>query len=77
MLGDNRTNMSIITVVKHYDELTANELYRIKSLTETALQKNKKMIFSVEVTPKSEYSNYIKVLDYLKQGEAKKIAIVN
>ena len=46
-------------------------------MTETALQKNKKMIFSVEVTSKSEYSNYIKVLDYLKQGEAKKIAIVN
>tara|TARA_Y100001970_G_scaffold27945_1_gene34215 strand:- start:706 stop:1122 length:417 start_codon:yes stop_codon:yes gene_type:complete len=57
--------------------INSNELYRIKSLTETALQKNKKMIFSVEVTSKSEYSNYIKVLDYLKQGEAKKIAIVN
>ena len=57
--------------------INSNELYRIKSLTETALQKNKKMIFSVEVTSKSEYFNYIKVLDYLKQGEAKKIAIVN
>ena len=57
--------------------LNSNELYRIKSLTESQLIKNKKMIFSVEVTHKSEYSNYIKVLDYLKQGQAKKIAIVN
>ena len=57
--------------------LNSNELYRIKSLTESQLIKNKKMIFSVEVTNKSEYSNYIKVLDYLKQGQAKKIAIVN
>ena len=38
---------------------------------------NKQMIFSVEVTSKSEYFNYVKVLDYLKQGNAKKIAIVN
>ena len=53
--------------------LNSYELYRIKSITESQLIKNKKMIFSVEVTNKSEYSNYIKVLDYLKQGQAKKI----
>jgi biopolymer transport protein ExbD len=57
--------------------LNINELHRIKSLTEGQLIQNKKMIFSVEVTGKSEYSNYLKVLDYLKQGNAKKIAIVN
>ena len=57
--------------------LNANELYRITSLTEEQLIQNKQMIFSVEVTKKSDYSNYIKVLDYLKQGNAKKIAIVN
>ena len=32
MLGDYRRNMSILTVVKHYDELTTNELYRIIQL---------------------------------------------
>ena len=32
MLGDTRSNMSILTVVKHYDELTPNELYRIIQL---------------------------------------------
>ena len=57
--------------------LNANELYRIASLTEEQLIQNKQMIFSVMVTKKSEYSSYIKVLDYLKQGNAKKIAIVN
>ena len=57
--------------------LTVNELHRIKSLTEGQLIQNKQMIFSVDVTNKSEYSNYVKVLDYLKQGNAKKIAIVN
>ena len=51
--------------------LTVNELHRIKSLTEGQLIQNKQMIFSVDVTNKSEYSNYVKVLDYLKQGNAK------
>ena len=57
--------------------MNANQLYMIKSLAIAALQKNKNMIFTVEVTPKSEYVNYIKVLDYLKQANAKKIAIAN
>ena len=43
--------------------LTVNELHRIKSLTEGQLIQNKQMIFSVDVTNKSEYSNYVKVLD--------------
>ena len=59
------------------DTMNDNQLYMIKSLAITALQKNKNMIFTVEVTPKSEYVNYIKVLDYLKQANAKKIAIAN
>ena len=32
MLGDYRRNMSLLTVVKHYDELTTDELYRIIQL---------------------------------------------
>ena len=32
MLGDTRNNMSVLTVVKHYDELSINELYRIIQL---------------------------------------------
>ena len=55
--------------------LTVNELLRIKSLTEGKLIQNKQMIFC-DVTNKSEYSNYVKVLDYLKQGNAKKLQLL-
>ena len=58
-------------------EIRSSELYRIKSLVEQSLNNNPKMIFSVDVTKKAEYSNYVQILDYLKQADAKKIAIVN
>ena len=58
-------------------EIRSSELYRIKSLIEQSLNSNSEMIFSVEVTNKAEYSHYVQILDYLKQADAKKIAIVN
>ena len=58
-------------------EIRSSELYRIKSLVEQSLNSNSEMIFSVDVAKKAEYSNYVQILDYLKQADAKKIAIVN
>ena len=57
--------------------LDQNNLYQIKSLAENELMKNDKMIFSVQVTPKTKYADYIKVLDYLKAAKATKISIAN
>ena len=57
--------------------LDQNNIYQIKSLAENELMKNDKMIFSVQVTPKTKYADYIKVLDYLKAAKATKISIAN
>ena len=57
--------------------LDQNNIYQIKSLAENELMKNDKMIFSVQVTPKTKYSDYIKVLDYLKAAKATKISIAS
>ena len=46
---------------KNLDQIN---LYQLKSLVENELMKNDKMIFSVQVTPKTKYEDYIKVLDY-------------
>ena len=57
--------------------LDQNNIYQIKSLAENELMKNDKMIFSVQVTPKTRYSDYIQVLDYLKAAKATKISIAS
>tara|TARA_B110000263_G_C15265008_1_gene490679 strand:+ start:515 stop:928 length:414 start_codon:yes stop_codon:yes gene_type:complete len=57
--------------------LDQNNLYQLKSLVENELANNEKMIFSVQVTPKTKYSDYIKVLDYVKAAKATKISIAN
>jgi len=57
--------------------LDKNNLYQLKSLVENELANNEKMIFSVQVTPKTKYSDYIKVLDYVKAAKATKISIAN
>ena len=57
--------------------LDQNNLYQLKSLVENELANNEKMIFSVQVTPKTKYSDYIKVLDYVKATKATKISIAN
>ena len=57
--------------------LDSNNIHQIKSLAQNELMKNDKMIFSVQVTPKTKYADYIKVLDYLKAAKATKISIAN
>jgi len=57
--------------------LDQNNLYQLKSLVENELANNEKMIFSVQVTPKTKYSDYIKVLDYVKAAKATKISIAD
>ena len=57
--------------------LDQNNLYQLKALVENELANNEKMIFSVQVTPKTKYSDYIKVLDFVKAAKASKISIAN
>ena len=57
--------------------LDQNNLYQLKALVENELANNEKMIFSVQVTPKTKYSDYIKVLDFVKAAKATKISIAN
>lgn len=57
--------------------LDQNNLYQLKSMVENELSNNDKMIFSVQVTPKTRYSDYIRVLDYVKAAKATKISIAN
>ncbi len=57
--------------------LDQNNLYQLKSMVENELANNDKMIFSVQVTPKTRYSDYIRVLDYVKAAKATKISIAN
>ena len=57
--------------------LDLNNIYQLKSMVENELANNDKMIFSVQVTPKTRYSDYIRVLDYVKAAKATKISIAN
>ncbi|MBJ47693.1 MAG: biopolymer transporter ExbD [Candidatus Marinimicrobia bacterium] len=57
--------------------LDQNNLYQLKSMVENELANNEKMIFSVQVTPKTRYTDYIRVLDYVKAAKATKISIAN
>lgn len=57
--------------------LDPNNLYQLKSLVENEIAKNDKMIFSIQTTDKTRFSDYIKVLDYVKQANATKISIAN
>ena len=57
--------------------LDQNNLYQLKSMVENELANNEKMIFSVQVTPKTRYTDYIRVLDYIKAAKATKISIAN
>ena len=57
--------------------LDVNNIYQLKSMVENELANNDKMIFSVQVTPKTRYSDYIRVLDYVKAAKATKISIAN
>tara|TARA_Y100001970_G_scaffold277535_1_gene381902 strand:- start:312 stop:707 length:396 start_codon:yes stop_codon:yes gene_type:complete len=58
-------------------QLDKDNLDQLKSLVENELINNDKMIFSIQVTPKTQYSDYIEVLDYIKAAKATKISITN
>ncbi len=49
----------------------------IKSTVEKKLASNPNVIFSVQTHPRTKYTDYIKVLDQLKAGNAQKISIAN
>ena len=57
--------------------LNQNNISQLKSLVEQEMAGNSKMIFSIQVKPKTNYADYIKVLDYVKLGKATKISIAN
>ncbi len=57
--------------------LNENNIYQLKGLVEQEMARNSKMIFSIQVTPKTKYDDYIKVLDYVKQAKATKISIAD
>jgi len=57
--------------------LDQNTISQLKGLVEQEMARNSKMIFSIQVTPKTKYDDYIKVLDYVKQAKATKISIAD
>ena len=57
--------------------LNQNNISQLKGLVEQEMARNSKMIFSIQVTPKTKYDDYIKVLDYVKQAKATKISIAD
>ena len=57
--------------------LNQNNIYQLKGLVEQEMARNSKRSFSIQVTPKTKYSDYIKVLDYVKQAKATKISIAD
>ncbi len=57
--------------------LDQNNIAQLKDLVAQEMARNPKMIFSIQVTPKTIYDHYIKVLDYVKQAKATKISIAD
>tara|TARA_X000001036_G_scaffold437138_1_gene481815 strand:+ start:1244 stop:1645 length:402 start_codon:yes stop_codon:yes gene_type:complete len=59
-----------------FDEKLKN-IYEIKSLVENEIRKNKNMIFSIKTSSRSDYQDYVALLDEFKKAKAKKISIAN
>ena len=53
------------------------KIHEIKSLVENEIRKNKNMIFSIKTSPRSDYQDYVSLLDEFKKARAKKISIAN
>ena len=53
------------------------KIHEIKSLVENEIRKNKNMIFSIKTSPRSDYQDYVSLLDEFKKAKAKKISIAN
>jgi biopolymer transport protein ExbD len=75
----NKDNIIIIVIQKDgiiTFEDKEKKVTEIKSLAEDAIRKNPKVIFWVEMNPRTEYADYIKILEELKKARATKISIV-
>ena len=59
-----------------FDEKFKN-INEIKSLVENEIRKNKNMIFSIKTSSRSDYQDYVALLDEFKKAKAKKISIAN
>ena len=59
-----------------FDEKLKN-INEIKSLVENEIRKNKNMIFSIKTSSRSDYQDYVGLLDEFKKAKAKKISIAN
>ncbi len=59
-----------------FDEKLKN-INEIKSLVENEIRKNKNMIFSIKTSSRSDYQDYVALLDEFKKAKAKKISIAN
>jgi biopolymer transport protein ExbD len=53
------------------------KLTEIKSLIENEIRKNNNMIFSIKTSPRSDYQDYVSLLDEFKKAGAKRISIAN
>ena len=51
--------------------------HEIKGLVENEIRKNKNMIFSIKTSTRSDYQDYVALLDEFKKAKAKKISIAN
>ena len=82
----NKKNLTIITIneagkvlytghVIKQKNLDPNNMHELKNLVRDELLANKEMIFSVQFNPKTKFEDYMRVIDYLKLSEAKKISI--
>ena len=82
----NKKNLTIITIneagkvlynghVTKQKSLNPNNMHELKNLVRDELLANKEMIFSVQFNPKTEFEDYMRVIDYLKLSKAKKISI--
>ena len=53
------------------------KIHEIKSLAEKEIQKNPKVIFSVNSNIRADYNDYVNLLDELKRAKATRISIAN
>ncbi len=75
-----KTNITEILVNQAGKVLMDDQLIPVEDIKNEAIDRinrNDKMIFSVQTHPKTKYSDYIAVLDQLKLAKAKKISIAN
>ena len=54
-----------------------HRINEVKSLVENEIRRNKNMIFSIKTSPRSNYQDYILLLDEFKKARATKISIAN